>query len=195
MSLTRSYSRRRPGWYLALGVLTVSTWLTPVGGANADVTTLEYKVKAGYLINFAKFVEWPSAAFDHPSTPIVVGLLGSAQFGQLLQEMLEGRTVNGRAFSLRQLGAGDDVGGCHILFVGAAETRSASVLAQAVNGRPVLTVGESARFCESGGMLNFTIVGGQVKLESNPGAATAAGLKISSKLLAASKPLKTTLDR
>jgi len=191
MSLTPIKCRGRPDFCLALWVLMVVASMTPVTAANSELTALEYKVKAGYLINFAKFVEWPSTAFETPSAPLVVGLIGSAHFGQVLQEMLDGRTVNGRAFSLRQLGAGDDIGSCHILFVGSAETRPAAHIAEALKGRPVLTVGESDRFCESGGMLNFTIIGGQVKLESNPWAATSTGLKISSKLLAASKPVKT----
>jgi hypothetical protein len=179
----------RPGRaFLALLTVTVGLVLT---AAEDGAAGLEYKVKAGYLINFAKFVEWPDAALPEAGTPLVIGLITPGEFVRTMEEVLAGRTVNGRALVLRRLGPDDDLSGCHVLFVGAAERNSAARHLERIRGRPILTVGESERFAQQGGVLNFILVDGQVRLESNPGAASAAGLKISSKLLNASRPVKT----
>lgn len=163
--------------------------------AAADNAALEYKVKAGYLFNFAKFVEWPESSFTNASAPFVVGLVGEDPFGTLLEEALAGRNVNGRTFVIRQFGPQEDLSHCHILFVSRSEKARLANLLEGLRGRAVLTVGEHDRFGQLGGMINFNLMSGQVKLETNPEAALAAGLKISSKLLAASKPVKTESPR
>jgi YfiR/HmsC-like len=163
--------------------------------AAADNAALEYKVKAGYLFNFAKFVEWPESSFTNASAPFVVGLVGEDPFGGLLVETLAGRSVNGRNFVIRRFGPQEDLGQCHILFVSRSEKARAADILQSLRGHAVLTVGEHDRFGQLGGTINFSLLSGQVKLETNPEAATAAGLKISSKLLAASKTVKTEAPR
>jgi len=183
--------RRWLGLRLAAALLVVVVGALPSRVAAAEGSALEYKVKAGYLFNFPKFIEWPNTAFASSNAPIVIGVLGEDPFGPMLDEALAGRNVNGRSFVIRRFGPTEDLGTCHILFVSHTEKSRTPNVLESVRGHAVLTVGESEHFARSGGMINFVLVGGQVKLETNPDAAIAANLKISSKLLAASKPVKT----
>lgn len=159
--------------------------------AESDEVALEYKVKAGYLFNFAKFVEWPADAFAGAADPFVIGVAGSEVFARALETVLAGRKVNDRPFVVRRLGGPVELDGCHVLFVGGEERDAARQLVESVRKRAILTVGECGRFGELGGMIGFRLADGNVKLDANPAAAATAGLRISSKLLAASRIVKT----
>jgi hypothetical protein len=147
----------------------------------------EYQVKAAFLYNFAKFVEWPPQAFTSPTEPIVIGIAGRDPFGDLLVETTRGERVNGRAIEIRHFGARDPVGGCHVLFLGAMERRKlVDVLAQ-VQGRSVLTVSDAEDFAAIGGVIRLTKDGYRVGLEISLQAAEQANLRISSRLLSLAK--------
>jgi hypothetical protein len=143
---------------------------------TAQAVPLEYRVKAGYLFNFAKFVEWPANA---PPGPITVCVAGRNVFGEVLDEIIRGETINGRPLTARVVLEPDS--GCHVLFVprGAA----AAAYLRAARGAPVLTVGEADDFIAAGGIVNFILDGGNVRFEIDPEKADAARLRISSRLL------------
>ncbi len=183
------------GIRFAAWVLAVVAFLPSLAFAAADTADLEYRVKASYLFNFVKFVGWPEASFTNSSAPFVIGLVGDDPFGRTVDETFAGRKTNGRSFVIRRFSPKDDPGNCHILFASLSDKSRLAKLLASLRGRPVLTVGETDRFGELGGMVNFTVVGGTVKLEANPEAAVAAGLKVSSKLLAVSKVVKTELPQ
>lgn len=195
MPFPNTTQRRFLGVRLAALLLAWAAWLLPDRLAAADAAQVEYKVKAGYLFNFVKFVEWPAAAFTNASAPYVIGLVGEDPFGPMLEEALAKQVVNGRNFVVRRLEAQADPGGCHVLFISRSERGRLREIFKTVGDRPILTVGETERFGQAGGMLNFTLVQGQVKLEANPTAAGAAGLQISSKLLSAAKTVKPDPSR
>ena len=77
----------------------------------------EYLIKAGYIYNFAKLVEWPASAFAQPDSPIVIGIVGTDPFGPIIDKVLEGKKVNGHAFVIKRLKPTADVKECHILFI------------------------------------------------------------------------------
>ncbi len=144
----------------------------------------EYQVKAAFLYNFAKFVEWPSDAFADPRSPIVLGILGEDPFGALLSEMVAGKTVNGRRLEVRHFRRGENFRDCHILFISSSEKRSVPLILGSLGGMSVLTVGETEGFAASGGTINLFLEQNKVRFEVNVEAATRSRLKISSKLLA-----------
>jgi hypothetical protein len=147
----------------------------------------EYHVKAAFLYNFAKFVEWPS---DPPNEPIVIGIIGKDPFGGALEEAIRGKTVKGRKLAAQHLKAGQDPRGCQIIFISASEQKRLRSILADLNGAGVLTVGDTEGFAEAGGMINLTIVDQRVHFEINPDAAQRAGMKISSKLLSLAKIVK-----
>ena len=174
----RYRSRRASGWSsLTLIALLVS--IAMAAPAQVD----EYHLKAAFLLNFAKFVEWPPQAFAAADDPITICILGKNPFGNILAETVSGKTVAGRPLVVRQLAAGQPVSGCPILFVSASEDRRFRAMAGSLKGAGILTVGESEGFAAEGGIINFKLERGNIRLEINAEAAEEARVHISSKLL------------
>jgi hypothetical protein len=161
-------------------VFTVVLAFAAVGAAQE--VSLEYRVKAVYLFNFTKFVEWPPAALA-PSEPLTICVAESNPFGPVLADTLRGELVAGRPLASRMVG---DSAGCHVLFVPAGVAPEPFL--RDATGRPVLTVGESPEFLRHGGIVNFVMVYGKVRFEISQDAATRAQLRISSHLLRLAVP-------
>ena len=146
-------------------------------------TPHEYEVKAAFLYNFAKFVVWPKDAFPERESPIVIGVLGDDPFGPVLEEVIEGKTVNNRALAIRRFRRTSDVVGCHVLFISPSEGRRLVEIFGEINLDHVLTVGDCRDFAASGGNIGFYMEDKKVRIEVNLEAAERANLRISSKLL------------
>ncbi|HLK14394.1 MAG TPA: YfiR family protein [Fimbriimonadaceae bacterium] len=142
----------------------------------------EAKVKAAFLYNFAKYVEWPSSAFESPSSPIVIGTIGIDSLGEALEAVVEGKTAGGRRVVVHHFRWSDDISKCQELFVPASEIGSCNRL-DGLRGKPVLVVGEYPGFAKRHGVINFTLEGNRIKFEINESNASHDGLTISSKLL------------
>jgi hypothetical protein len=143
----------------------------------------EYEVKAAFLENFARFVSWPATALPHGDTPIVIGIVGDDPFGALLTEAMESRPVEGHPVRIVHFRWNDALAGCHILFIAASELNHLPQILSAVAGFPVLTVAEFDAFARRGGAIELKTAGNRVRFDINAGAASAAGLRVSSKLL------------
>lgn len=165
---------------LALAVL---AFLLLVSTAVAEQPAFsEYQVKAAFLYNFAKFIEWPDKALSGDE-PIVVGVLGDDPFGEVLDETLSGKKVGSHLLSIKRFSRLTGSEHCHILFIADSEAgRTAEILAR-VGSAPTLTVGEAPGFAERGGMIGFVIEERRVRFDVNLKAVRDAGLKPSSQLL------------
>lgn len=144
----------------------------------------EYDVKAAYLYKFTKFVEWPRTAFASAEAPFVIGVIGRDPFGEL-DRLIQGNTTGARRIEVRHFTANDSEAfrECQMIFVSASEQHRLGAIVAAVQGRPVLLVGESEGFASAGGMLGFALRENRVGIEVNSAAARQARLKISSQLL------------
>jgi hypothetical protein len=144
----------------------------------------EYQLKAAFLYNFAQFVDWPAGAFAQPTSPLVIGILGDNPFGPGLEQTVRGKTINTHPLSVREFRSLAEVtNACQILFVSSTEKKRLPEIFAGLRGASILTVGETDRFTESGGMINFVLEGTKIRFQINDAAAKSAGLKISSKLL------------
>ncbi len=143
----------------------------------------EYQVKAAFLYNFAKFVEWPPGTFANPTDPIGICIVGQNPFGSTLENMVKGKKIGDRAFAVRRLTDTQQVKGCQILFIGAGEWKRARALLDALKGASVLTVGETDDFTSLGGVVAFQLEGPRVRIQIALESAERARLRISSKLL------------
>lgn len=150
----------------------------------------EYQVKAAFLINFPKYVDWPAEAFAGTNSPVVLAVPGETKVAGEIQKVIAGRTVNGREIVLKRLASGEESGVCHILFISAAEQRRSPNLLAKLKDGGVLTVGESDDFLESGGIINLARRDQKIALEVNLTAAGNARIKISSKLLSVASVVK-----
>ena len=156
--------------------------------AQEDSQPTEYQIKAAFIFNFAKFVEWPAAAFAKASSPIVVGVLGENPFQDALEKTIKNKTVDEHPVIIMQFRAATDATNCHILFISSSEKARLPQILKQLKGSSVLTVGEMPGFTEAGGMINFFLEGTKMRFHINNDAANGAGLKISSKLLKLSAP-------
>ena len=155
----------------------------PIGSRAGDASFSEYEVKAAWLLNFARFVDWPTNTFESPETPIVVGIAGKDPFGRLVEKAFKEKTVKGRSLIVKRLTADHELSRCHILFVSAAERRRFRDICGKIRAMPVLTVGETDGFLDEGGSINFVLKEKSVRFEINLQAAQAAGLKLEANLL------------
>ena len=154
------------------------------GSSMADpVASLEYRVKAAFIFNFAKFVEWPAAAYAGNRGELTIGILGDDPFGRILDLTVEGKTVGGRRVRIRRCDSVDDVKGCQILFISLSEDEHLPQITEKLKGMPVLTVSELDSFTQKDGIVKFFMEDNKVRFEINIDQATRSGLKISSQLL------------
>jgi len=189
---------RRLGILIAMLGMTLNG--TPLAYAQTGDApdSSEYLIKAGFIYNFAKFVEWPSAAFAQPDSPIVIGVLGTDPFGSVLDRLVQDKKIGQRGFVVRRYKWGKDLKDlkdlrdCKILFVSASEKAHADEIIQLVKWLPILTVGETPGFAEHGGVIRFTVEDNRVRFEVNVDAAHQADLNISSRLLTLAKIIPQT---
>ena len=188
--ITRSETRpsllrfRRIGTLLGL---MFSLQLVNALQVHAQDALSEYQVKAAYLFNFLKFVEWPDESFADPIAPIVIGVVGEDPFGNALPQVVIGKTVQGRDLVIRIYHTGEDLRGAHILFISASERKRLPMILSSLRGSNVLTVADTAGFLDAGGMIQFLNENGRVRFAINVDAAGRAKLKMSSKLLSLAK--------
>jgi hypothetical protein len=155
-----------------------------VAWADARGQTVdEYQVKAAFLYNFAKFVEWPPRTFKSSRDPITICIVGQSPVGAALEQAVNSKTIDARAFVIRQVAGVQPSGGCQILFVGASERKRLKSILGEVKTSGVLTVGEMDGFVAEGGVVNFTLEEGKIRFQINLNAAEQQKLRISSKLL------------
>lgn len=150
----------------------------------------EYQIKAAFLYNFAKFVEWPPEKSGGAGGPITICIVGENPFGNILDELTTGKTINGRPVLISRLKPGQDLKGCQIAFISSAERNQFKSIFQNANRADVLTVGETDGFAALGGVIDFIREEGKVHFEVNVDAAQRTNLKISSKLLSLARIVK-----
>jgi hypothetical protein len=158
--------------------------------AQTPAHSLEYRVKAAFLLNFTKFVEWPEAAFRSADAPITICIVGEDPFGDVLDRTLAGETVNGHAIRAERPASEGDLRVCHILFVGRSERERFPQIVSRLEGSSTLTVSELPAFSEEGGMIEFVVEEGKARFYINAATTEAAGLKLSSRLLRVAKEIK-----
>lgn len=154
----------------------------------AAAAPAEYEVKAAFLYNFAKYVQWPPSGRQ----TFVIGVLGKDPFGPLLDEAMNGQIVQRRPIGVRRFARIEDVSGTDILFVSSSERHNLSSIFAALHRAPVLTIADMDRFAELGGMINLTTEENHVRFEMNPDAIRRAGLKAGSQLYRLARIVRET---
>jgi len=159
-------------------------------GLAQNPVSKEYQIKAAYLYNFAKFVEWPDPAFTNNDSPLVIGVFGQNPFGGELTAIAKDHKIHGRNIVIKHVATVTEARGVHLMFFGAAEAGHLAETLAALKANSVLTVGESEKFITAGGMINFVLAENTVRFEINAAAAEQQGLKISAQLLKLAKAVR-----
>ena len=163
-----------------LGMATVVTWLLSATMTAQPPAAREHEVKAAYLYQFGKFVQWPARPQD---STFDICIAGVDPFGASLAALVEGETIDNRTIRIRRVTATAESRTCHILFVGGSVEPQVAGLLQTLATEPVLTVSDTPQFVSRGGMVQFVTLGGRVRFEINLRVAQSAGLTLSSELL------------
>jgi YfiR/HmsC-like len=155
-------------------------WMT--SGLFAQ-TTSDDQIKAAYLFNFAKLVEWPATAHSANDSPLTFCLLGRSRIGDELESSVGDNKIAGRPLRIRHLQNVDDVAGCHLLFIAGSAGRQQEKAIMQSRGKPILLVGETPGFTNLGGDIGFVQEGGRIGFEVNLAASEQSNLRISARLL------------
>jgi hypothetical protein len=162
-------------------------WIAALAAAAAGAqgraapTASEVQVKAAFIFHFTQFIDWPSETLGAPGTPFVIGVFDDGPIEEALSAIVRGEQLSGHPLSIRHLRRPGDAVGCQIVYVSSGGEHL--FRPARLRGDPVLTVGETDDFLESGGMIEFFTDHNHVKLRINLSAARGASLQISSKLL------------
>jgi hypothetical protein len=172
---------RITGQRLAIALIAVPMALSEAHPTPVQAPSIEYRLKAAFLYNFSKFVEWPAQAFPRRDLPLVICLVGDP-FRGILDEIVQGQTIDYRPVEIRRI-ADAQVRGCHIVYVSPPESQRSTEIIKATTNMAILTVGESEDFIDKGGMIRFIEKDRRLHFQINPDAAERASLKVSSRLL------------
>jgi hypothetical protein len=144
---------------------------------------VEIAVKATYLVKFAAFVEWPATAFESPSGPLNICIVGTPLAG-VADQAAVGQAVGQHPLAVRHIAAATRASGCHMLFSAGVPQQSVDQAVEAVRGEPVLTVTDQPPAAAHKGIINFMLQSNHVRFEIDDREAARDGLRISSQLLA-----------
>jgi hypothetical protein len=153
----------------------------------------EYEVKAAYIFNFAKFIQWSDDSFSSDDSYFVIGIYGENPFGKVLDRTLKGRSIHNRKWLIKYYDNPEKIDSCHILYVSDVSKTECLNIIKSIKEKPILTIGNNIdEFCELGGIINFTKQYSKYRFEINNNAAIRVKLSISSKLLSLAKIVTDT---
>jgi len=186
--LLRSYlgSRSFRATRIRVGICAAALLFLGIGtplSAQGSVP-VEYQVKAAFLLNFARFVEWPSDAFQSEKDPLVICMFKHDPFGSALDEIIHGKTINNHEVRARRINELPELKPCQLVFISEADDKRLPDVLNSLKGASVLVVGESNGFVERGGGIQFYLEDKTLRFAVNLDAIARARLSVSSKLLA-----------
>ncbi len=165
--------------------IAVAAWLiAPLLGARPDGDGVEeWRLKAAFVLNFARFIEWPGEE-QNARKEFVFGIVGETPVGEALEELVHGKTVNGRRMVVWRRVPVAELGNCDVIYLAGSEQQRLERHLERLRGQPVLTVSDLPGFAGRGGMIELFTESNRVRFAIDVRAMRAAGLTPSSKLLA-----------
>jgi hypothetical protein len=158
--------------------------------AFAQESVSEADLKAAFLYNFTRVVDWPSDAFEKEDSPFIVGVFGDEEFASTLRKLFVEKKAHGHPLTVRRLTQIGEARSCQMLFFREGEAKKMAMVYDIIKRLPILTVGEADDFLDSGGMFNLFFEEKQLRFEVNPTVAENARLTISSKVLRLAKRIR-----
>ena len=181
---------RIPSFLPRLVAVAILWALSGVSILLAQNPPTEYEVKAAYLYQFGKFIEWPESSLVRTGNDFAICTIGKDPFGPVLDAMISGRSVQGKKAVAKRLAAVNDASTCNILFISTSEQSHVMEILRIVEGKGILTVADMSNFVSQGGMINFQMEQNRVRFEINMPAVERSNLKVSSQLLKVAKITK-----
>lgn len=180
------FPRSAPAWGTC-ALLLLFIWLgpDPVRSQMMPKFKDEYEAKGVFLYKFAQYTTWQEASAASNST-FVVGILGADPWKGTLTKILI-RPINGKTVVVKQLDDVKEAEKCHLLFISKSEKNNVKQILSQLANKPVLTVGETDKFTQMGGMIYCYVdqndKDNYPRFELNAGAAARAKLSMNTDLL------------
>ncbi len=146
---------------------------------HAQSEAAEYNLKAAFVYNFTRYIEWQPSTMDNNFT---IAILGPSPIMGPLNEIARTQTMNGKKIVVRQITNPEEIGFCHVLFIPRSHSSSLGIILSHIPPG-ILTVSEIDGAAREGVTMNFVIVNNKLKFEANLQSLSDAGLKASSELL------------
>lgn len=164
----------------------------PLTAQGGSAPFKEYDIKAAFVYNFIKFVEWPENLVN-TSGKILIAILGRDPFEGKLDKLIAGKSVKNRKLTVDRYSDIRQIQFCHVLFISNSEKRDLRSIFAAIGNKNFLTIGESSNFLKRGGIIKFLEYDNKIRFEINLQKAHASQLKISSRLLRLADNLKAAV--
>lgn len=190
----RGSATRRRRWLRGAAWLLGAALVAPL--LAQPVGDREMQVEAAFLVNFVRYAQWPAGRFDGPGDPYVIAVVGAGNTADTVAAVaraagpIQGRSIEVRSVDLdaprgseRRRAALARLRGSHLAFLPESASASTREFLEALQGAPVLTVGDGTGFVARGGMLGLVRFGPRIAFEANPVAIQAHGLGLSAKVL------------
>lgn len=167
-------------------VLAIFETVAPFYSLAQPTAASEYEIKAGFLMAFTRYAFWPTNAVASTNSPIILGVLGKDPFGEILD--ITARKERGpHPLQVRRVSTVEEAEKCHVVFIGQSESGNEAGWLEALRDKAILTIGESGRTIERGGVLEFVIVDKRVRYEASWPAMERAGLRLGAPMLASAR--------
>lgn len=170
-----------PAFLRSAVVAIIAAGVVAPSGSRASVG--EDEVKAAFLLNFTRYVDWPASTFSGARAPFVICILDDTEFASTATKVIGDRKVEDRPITVSSRADLASAKDCHILFLPASQVEQQATVISEVSEVSVLTVSDSEGFAQMGGIANFRRAGTKLRLEINREAAAKARLKVSARLL------------
>lgn len=168
---------------LLVALITLPCLLASAGQRVAAQPVDAGQLKAVFVVNFLRFVDWPPANVAPAPAPLVVAVLGDRTFVENLRDYAASQSVSGHAIEVKSVDRPEDARGAHVLFIGGSESANLPAIVKIAEASALLTVGDTDGFARAGVILNLYTVDQRVRIEANPSAASRTGLRLSAHLL------------
>ncbi|HTV02062.1 MAG TPA: YfiR family protein [Luteitalea sp.] len=164
------------------GLLVLLALLMPLSGLRAaDVDARQ--LKAATIVSMLRYVTWRTPAAG--SAPLNVAVVGDSALAGALRDAAAGQTVDGRPLVVTTIVAPAQLPEPTpvVVVLSASQRTAAAGVARALEQRHVLTIGDGEGMSEAGLVIGVYVDGNRIRFDANTGAASRAGLTLSSRLL------------
>ncbi len=158
------------------------TFQISIAGAKETGTAVEYKIKAAFLLNFAKFINWPDGSFPGDGQFFKICVLGNNPFASAL-DAIESRTIGNRKIDLCYVDDIQQAVNCHLLFISGSEKSNLQTIFKVLDGHGIIMVSDIHGFADLGGIIEFVTKDNKLAFIINLAKAREQGLEIHSALL------------
>jgi len=150
----------------------------------AEPTYSPEDVKAAFLLNFGRFIEWPVEVFVRSPRQFNLCVIGPAHIVERTTQVLQNETIKERKVAVVKRSPTEALADCQIVYI-TLDGNSAQVsgILLRLKAAAILSVSDHAEFIKLGGIIQFKLQAQRVGFKIYLTAAERAGLKISSKLL------------